>query len=537
MSWYFRLPIKVKLLLSFSCLIILTLTITGSALVSMKRSQEVATYVHWTLEERYQRISRVNDAGRKLQKSLFIFCSAKEYGFKAPTVQEMTTMASNFRRYADALVPGSYPNEIGGIKRDAAKLLDILEQRVVPLVRDDKGREAIFVYANELVPVFSDMEAKFQYLSNGFFTEVFRQVDSIAEDTPVYIVLAISVLAVIFSLIIAMMTSSYIKSAVFMVIQDLKRLEEQDFSVPAQSKYNDEFGYLTRSLESLRVNLSSDINNLVNLADNLAEEMHHASALAERLEQHAAETENRSITVAAAANQMVATTEEIAKNCDRAASIAQTSADKTAEGMTKAKESINAIYEQSEITKTNGKQIEEVVNQSRSINSIVNTIDEIAAQTNLLALNAAIEAARAGEAGRGFAVVADEVRALASRTSSSTSEITDKVDRMVNVANEANDSMGRSVTGITALAENTSVLDHVLNDILNNVQNVNNQISQIAASAEEQSTSSNEISASMQELTKTTRDVAKIAEETSELVNNSFNQIESFKALIGRFKL
>ncbi len=220
-----------------------------------------------------------------------------------------------------------------------------------------------------------------------------------------------------------------------------------------------------------------------------------------------------------------------------AANIAQSSTDKTNEGMLKAKESISAIYDQAEQTKANGQQIEAMVNQSRSINSIVNTIDEIAAQTNLLALNAAIEAARAGEAGRGFAVVADEVRALASRTSSSTSEITDKVERMVDVANQANDSMAKSVSGIASLADDTSLLDSVLTEVLNHVQDVNTQISQIAAAAEEQTNASNEISHSMQELTDITRDVAGIAEETSAVVNNSFNQIGILNDNIRKFKI
>ena len=75
MGWYYKLPIKVKLLLSFSALIVMTLFIAVSAVVSMKQSQDVASYVHWTLEERYQRIERVSEAGRKLQNMIFVYAS------------------------------------------------------------------------------------------------------------------------------------------------------------------------------------------------------------------------------------------------------------------------------------------------------------------------------------------------------------------------------------------------------------------------------------------------------------------------------
>ncbi len=537
MGWYYKLPIKVKLLLSFSALIVMTLFIAVSAVVSMKQSQDVASYVHWTLEERYQRIERVSEAGRKLQNMIFVYASNGEFGSETISNTTVSEAANDFRRYANALVPGNFPNEIREIKAGANQVLEILEKKITPFVEQGNSIEALASYASDIIPLYGSMFIKFNYVSNHMIKEVLAQVDSVADTRPMYVVIAITLAAIIFSLIIAVITSTYIKGAVFHTITNLRVIENQDFSQSCKSHYRDEFGDLSNVLENVRTKLSSVLKTLISLADNLGTEMHHASALVERLEHHAVDSESRTITVAAAANQMVSTTQEIAKNCEMAANIAHSSTDKTNEGMLKAKESISAIYEQAEQTKANGQQIEAMVNQSRSINSIVNTIDEIAAQTNLLALNAAIEAARAGEAGRGFAVVADEVRALASRTSSSTSEITDKVERMVSVANQANDSMAKSVSGISSLADDTSLLDNVLTEVLNHVQDVNTQITQIAAAAEEQTNASNEISHSMQELTDITRDVAAIAEETSAVVNNSFNQINILNDNISKFKI
>ena len=195
------------------------------------------------------------------------------------------------------------------------------------------------------------------------------------------------------------------------------------------------------------------------------------------------------------------------------------------------------IFQQVEQTKANSQQIEAMINQSRSIGSIVNTIDEIAAQTNLLALNAAIEAARAGEAGRGFAVVADEVRALATRTGSSTNEITQKISLIESDANKASATMDQSVAGISALADDTSVLEHVLNDIFEQVENVTSQITQIATAAEEQTTATHEISTNMQELTNSSREVAQIASETQESVNVTSKEIANLVSLMNNFKL
>ena len=537
MNWYYRLPIKTKLVLSFGTLIIFTILITTVSVLSMRESQSVAAYAHLTLEERYQRVNRLAESARKFQNIIFMYASAAEFNIQSMPLNEVNGYASEFRRFANDLVPGKFPDECREIKEGVDKILKAFESELIGYAQQKNAREALRVYAEDILPTFAELFATFNHVRNSMIKEVFAQMDNISDSGPMYIVLSIGAGAILFSIFIAMMTSAYIKGALFNVISNLEIIEKQDLSQPCSNPYFDEFGTLTSSLETVRAKFSGIVKNFINLADTLSSDLKHASNLTDCLEQHAADAESRTITVAAAANQMVSTTQEIAQNCDTAAAIAQTSADKTNEGTLKAKESINAIYSQSEQIKANGEQIEAMVEQSQSINSIVNTIDEIAAQTNLLALNAAIEAARAGDAGRGFAVVADEVRALASRTSSSTSEITSKVERMVCAANEANVSMGKSVSGITALADNTSVLDNVLTKVLHQVQDVNGQISQIAAAAEEQSTASHEISMSMQELTNITREVSDAASDTSQVVNNSFKQIESLAAQIKEFKV
>ena len=241
--------------------------------------------------------------------------------------------------------------------------------------------------------------------------------------------------------------------------------------------------------------------------------------------------------MAAATDQMVATTHDIASNCELAATLANETSDKANEGKAKTKDSIAMIHDQVEQTNANSQQISAMINQSRSINTIVNTIDEIAAQTNLLALNAAIEAARAGEAGRGFAVVADEVRALASRTSSSTNEITQKVKLIENDANKATDTMEKTLTGISNLEADTSGLETVLNDIFDYIGKVTAQITQIATASEQQSTATGEISANMQELTQSSREVAQIAKETEKEINLTSEEITKLVTTMSQFKL
>jgi methyl-accepting chemotaxis protein len=191
----------------------------------------------------------------------------------------------------------------------------------------------------------------------------------------------------------------------------------------------------------------------------------------------------------------------------------------------------------SERVKESAKTVESLGARSDQIGAIVGTIEDIADQTNLLALNAAIEAARAGEQGRGFAVVADEVRSLAERTTKATREISEMIKAIQQETIDAVNAMEAGVKEVEFGTSEASKSCEVLSEILSQIDSVASQVHQIATAAEQQTATTDQISSNIQQITEVVQETAKGAHSTALAAYKLTDMSEQLQKQVGRFKL
>jgi methyl-accepting chemotaxis protein len=261
------------------------------------------------------------------------------------------------------------------------------------------------------------------------------------------------------------------------------------------------------------------------------------NANADQMASASHEVVSQANTVATASEEMSATSMDIANNCHRAAE-SSTQASRTAQtGAEIVRNTVDGMTRIAEKVRSSAAVVEQLGHRSDQIGEIVATIEDIADQTNLLALNAAIEAARAGEQGRGFAVVADEVRALAERTSRATREIGEMIKSIQNETRCAVSSMEDGVREVEQGTNEAARSGQALEEILEKINEVTSQISQIATAAEEQTATTREISNNIQQISEVVDMTAKGTLDISQSSSNLSRLSVELQELVRRFRV
>jgi len=234
---------------------------------------------------------------------------------------------------------------------------------------------------------------------------------------------------------------------------------------------------------------------------------------------------------------MSATVNEITQSAQMAADAASTADDEVLNGSQVVSQTHAAMGELVETMMDVSQTIANLEAETESVGSILDVIRGIADQTNLLALNAAIEAARAGEQGRGFAVVADEVRSLASRTQQSTEEIQVMISKLQNEAKKSVESMKSSMTSVEQTAEKTEQTGEALDLISQSVGTIKDMNVQIASASEEQNVVSQQITESVQHVNEKAHETMAGAEQAADIANSLSQTAHELDQIVKQFKV
>ena len=316
----------------------------------------------------------------------------------------------------------------------------------------------------------------------------------------------------------------------------IKLMAEKDLSVQIQMDCKDEYGDVARELEKTRVQLQDMIKLQVSSSQELSGLTEVMTLSMSETKESAQEEFNEIDQLATAMSEMSSTVQTVAEHAQSASSLTENASGQAETGQRFVQGTVSKISDLSQDIAASAQAVNEVEESVEAIGSVVGTIQGISEQTNLLALNAAIEAARAGEAGRGFAVVADEVRNLAQRTQQATVEIQDMITQLQSSATSAVDLMEKSVVEAAEGVELVTNAGSELDGIVGQVKQINDMNFQIATAAGQQSSVAEEMSQNLtnvRELVEASVTVVSELLETSEIMQQNAveldKKITSFK--------
>jgi len=351
------------------------------------------------------------------------------------------------------------------------------------------------------------------------------------------LIIGSSVLALLVGLVAAWVITRLIVAPLRSVIHVAQQIAAGDLSATIEVSRRDEIGQLMVAMQQMGAGLSGIVSGLQAGIEQLASSAQSLSAVTEQTNLEVSSQKEETEQVATAMNQMTATVHDVARNAEEAALAAQTADGKVESGQQVVRQSMQRIERLAESATSASSSIESLSTEIQNIGTVLGVIKSVAEQTNLLALNAAIEAARAGEQGRGFAVVADEVRALARRTQQSTEEIERLVSALRSAAHSSVQQIQSSGELVKLAVSDALQTESALGSIAAAVSLIQQMNQQIAAAAEQQSSVAEEINRSVTSI-RASADQSSLAMQGNAASSIELAQLGSeLKGMVGHFRL
>jgi methyl-accepting chemotaxis protein len=453
-------------------------------------------------------------------------------------------LKSSVKSISDKVIAGKLLKAIQDAEKDATAFLEDGRSRMLALKDVDRTPEALAQawqgYHTGASPVAEKARASFKRL-NDLEDEIRGTIHSQASES----ISNVKSMLVTITAMLLVVAAAFIYLVANSINGPLTKLRRTIEEIERESALNkridlhseDELGSLAKAFNRMLDKFQSIVNQVTATATNLTDAAEDVAKITSQTAESVGKQQHEVDQVATAMNEMTATVQEVARNATEAAKAASHSDEEAQNGQAVVDRTINAIDALASEVDRAANVIHRLEQDSDKIGTVLDVIKGIAEQTNLLALNAAIEAARAGEQGRGFAVVADEVRTLASRTQQSTAEIQQMIERLQAGAQEAVSVMEDSRSRASDSVSSAQSAGQSLESITRSVASITDMNTQIASAADEQSAVAEEINKNIVNINHAAERAADGAKQTSSASNALAGLAQDLQALVGQFKV
>jgi methyl-accepting chemotaxis protein len=429
----------------------------------------------------------------------------------------------------EAMLNNEFKAAILGDQGTLAKL----EAEIKLHIATNELKEKMDVVSAEIHQSLTD----FSTLVNKISDEEVKARAESAVTTSTSILTIFSVVVVVVLSAIAYLITLSIRAPLKHIVENIMKVATGDLRQTFKVESNDELGDLSKAMQELVDTLRSMIDKINTNSGQLAQTAENTTSISRTSYDNINTQSEQTSRVAVSVQEMSATVAEVAQSVSNTLQQVESTHNDVNSGESLLQSNIQDINQLAGNIEHGSTVIERLNENTNSIGSILDVIRGIAEQTNLLALNAAIEAARAGEQGRGFAVVADEVRTLASRTQDSTSEIQEMIGRLQQGAKEAVDTMTQSRADAQQSADKIAEAGRMLSDIASSVDVIKDMSTQIASATEEQSQTAREQSEMVGMISNLASSTAEGAQESLDASQELASMAETQTQLLSQFKV
>ena len=514
--------LRMKILSGFTTILVLLVIVSGVAYYSINTSNNVTKEL---INEDLKQLQLINELKVNVADQIGLIRGYLAYGtskFKDNiyTLQEESTVLEE-----QLLASSSNQNHelIKGIVETKDRWEDKLDQIVQAY---DQDPQLGLQVATEAVSITEELDGEINNLIDKVDGDMAESGQTIISHghTSATIIAIISVLAIAIGIFLAMFLTNMIVKPIKKVVERVEEIAKGNLmGDELKVKSKDEVGVLTSSVNEMVASLRNLIGELNASAENLAASAEEISASTDEIAKGSQQQAGDASSSSEMAKEMANAVQAVSQNAEQAAQLTETTLEAASEGG-------EVIHGTVEGMKEISRKINDLSSKSVQIGEIIEVIDDIAEQTNLLALNAAIEAARAGEAGKGFAVVADEVRKLAERSSKATREISDLIQSIQENTEE-------SVKAVDEGNERTNKAGNSFKEIIKLVRDSANKVSEIAAASEEQASQSSEVQLAVENIASVSEQTSASVQETATTASELAKMSETLNGLASKFKL